>query len=255
MAPLPEGILPAPPDAPESPEAELARPEAERWHIRDQRSAEWVMRKLARARRDLTVLDDLLALYREQLDDWRAKAGASAERTERWATAALTAWALAERDADPEARTQHLPSGTVTTRFVPPRPEVLDAGQVAEALARAQVSGYDEIVSATVRVDATKLRQATAVADEWVAVLTCGCSPARWQVGAVSPTVEGPSWPWDPDEHHCGATTAPPGLAIMRWERGRVGVVVAVDPDGRVVPIDGARAVAGYVSANVTTGK
>jgi len=255
MAPLPDGILPAPPDAPESPDADLALPPSERWHIRDQRSAEWVMRKLARARRDLAGLDEELAEYRSQLDDWRANAGAGAERTEKWATAALTAWALDERDADPEARTQHLPSGTVTTRMVPPRPEVLDAGQVAAALARAQVSGYDDIVSATVRIDATKLRQATAVADEWVAVLTCGCRAARWQIGSTTPTAEGPSWPWNPAEHDCGATTPPPGLAIVRWERGRVGIVVALDPDGAVVPIDGARAVAGYVSASVTTEK
>jgi hypothetical protein len=253
MAPLPDGILPAPPDAPESPDADLALPESERWHIRDQRSAEWVMRKLARARRDLAAVEDLMAVYSEQLEAWRERATASASRTAQWATAALTAWALDERDADPEARTQHLPSGTVTTRMVPARPEVLDAGQVAAALARAQVPGYDDIVSATVRINATNLRQATTIADEWRAVLTCGCAPTRWQVGTVTPTADGPSWPWNPAEHDCGATTPPPGLAIMRWERGRVGVVVALDPDGAVVPIDGARAVAGYVSANVTT--
>lgn len=253
MAPLPDGILPPPPDAPESPEAELALPEGERWHIHDHRSAEWVMRKLARARRDLAGLDELLTAYREQLDDWRLRAGATAERTERWASAALTAWALAERETDPEARTQHLPSGTVTTRTVPPRPEVLDPGAVAATLARAQVAGYDDIVSASVRIDATKLRQATEVADEWRAVLTCGCSVPRWQRGASLP-VEGATWPWHPAEHRCGATLAPQGLAIVRWERGRVGVIVAIAPDGSAVPIDGARAVAGYVSASVSTG-
>lgn len=254
--PLPDTIA-APAGAPAEVEAELARPEGERWHIRDPRSAEWVMRKLARARRTLTNYDDALTEYQAELEDWHAKATANARRTEQWATQALAAWAIAEREADPEARTQLLPSGTVSTRWLNARPEVTDAGAVASSLARGHHPAYDDVVAHEVRVDHRRLTAITQPADEWALVLSCGCAPLVWQLGETLGVAVGQRWPLRASDHEPGKGCCEP-FTVTNLERRRTGHLVAVlgEEGSRVViPIEGARVVPGRVSATVSANR
>ncbi len=254
MPPLPES-LPAPDGVPTDVDAELAHPDEDRWHVRSPQQAEWVMRKLAHARRNLGAYDDMLATYQDQLADWHAKATRSDRRTAEWAEATLVAWALAERQADPDARTQQLPSGTVATRLVPPRPEVLDAPTVASALAHGHHPAFEDVVHVETKVDARRLASITQAADEWAIPLTCGCTPHVWQLGADLGVTIGQDWPVAFGQHG-PACLGPEGAKVTGVERRRVGYPVSVidGPEGglRVVPIEGARMTEGRVSATVT---
>jgi hypothetical protein len=223
--------------------------ERQAWRIGDARQAEWAMRKLAAHTERLAEAERQHAEWQAQIDDWFRDATAGDRREAEWATGALRAWATDVRADDPTSKTMHLPSGRVSTRWVPPHPEVRNAGEVAEALARAQVPTYDEIVHAEVRIDARKLAAATQLADGWWGTLTCGCTVVVWTgTGAEHPS--GGSWPWHPDEHRCGATEAPPALAVARWERGKGNVVVAVNGDV-VVPLPGVAVVPGRLAVSV----
>jgi hypothetical protein len=252
--PLPD-VIAAPPGAPPSPHAETDTPEAERWRIRDGRAAEWVMRKLARAREQLVRIDGEMAEYQAQLDEWHRAATGELRSTASWAEALLGAWALAERDADPEARTQRLPSGNVATRWIPPRPQVLDPGLVAATLARARHPAYEQIVKPSVAIDVRELAKAAQVADEWELHLTCGCAPLVWQLTVDLGVRVGDPWPYREAEHDPDKTCTAEGLAVESIEAGRqrVAVLVLADNGSKVVwPLDGCSVVPGRLSTSVS---
>jgi 16S rRNA C967 or C1407 C5-methylase (RsmB/RsmF family) len=142
-----------------------ADPEREQWRIVSVPQAEWAMRKLVRHTERLAEARRQHAEWQQQIDDWFADATAGDKREADWATGVLTAWAVDQREADPTAKTLHLPSGKVASRWVPSHPDVRDPGAVAEALARAEHPAYDDVVRAEVRIDATKLRAITEVVD------------------------------------------------------------------------------------------
>jgi phage host-nuclease inhibitor protein Gam len=161
--------LPAPRGAPEDDQ------DREGWRVSDERAAEWVMRKLARFRERLTEQERLRAEYVGQLEDWWQEATGSLRQDIAWAEGLLTDWAFRLRHEDPDAKTQALPSGRVSTRWVPPHPQARDAGAVAAVLARAQHPAYERVVRARVDVDNRELAKIVRIADEWRVTLSCGC--------------------------------------------------------------------------------
>lgn len=235
--------------ADDDPEARAA------WRISDDRQAEWVMRKLAASRQRVAEADRLRAEYQQQIDEWYVEATRRDQGDVAWATLLLQGWAHERRDADPDAKTLHLPSGTVASRWVPPRPEVRDPGAVAEALARAKLPSYDAIVRAHVQVDARGLAKVTQLADEYHVRLTCGCTPQVWHLGLGEPELHSGPWPWRANEHRCGASRPPAHLAAEGFDRGRMRQVVLVtkDPDGteRVHEVPGTSVAPGRLAVSV----
>jgi len=132
--------LPTPRGAP------LDEQDREGWRITDERSAEWVMRKLAHVREQLTRQAVLRDEYRQQLEDWWQDATRSLFHDVEWAEGLLIAWAMERRDEDPDAKSIILPSGRVSTRWVPPHPQADDPGALAASLARAHHPNYDRVV-------------------------------------------------------------------------------------------------------------
>jgi hypothetical protein len=151
---LPEHLAPPPDGIPDDAED---RP----WRCQSAPQAEWLMRKLAAARRRLAATEAERDDYLAQVAAWFEQATAADRKTAEWATGHLADWALGCREADPEAKTQRLPSGRVHTRWVNARPVVADAGLVAEAFARTDHPAYDEIVRARIVIDTPALTRHT----------------------------------------------------------------------------------------------
>ena len=253
--PLPDEILPPPADAPDLDDDS----ERDRWRIRDSRSAEWVMRKLAHATSRRNDLLDEREEYRAQLDAWWEDATRGLDRDISWATGILQAWALDERERDPEAKTQVLPSGKVSTREVGPRVEVVDPGEVASVLARAHVPEYEEIVRSTIHVDSRGLAALLRLADEWVVTLgPCGCQSHVWLLqGSKTSIAPGMGWPVRPEEHRCGDLgDLPERLVVEAFERTSQDVLVLpVTEEGqlRIYAVSGATLHPPRISATVST--
>src|SRR4051794_38360526 len=90
--------------------APLDEQDREGWRITDERSAEWVMRKLARFRDRMDEQRKLKAEYQAQLDEWWGDATRSLASDINWAEGLLIDWAMSLREADPESKSQVLPS-------------------------------------------------------------------------------------------------------------------------------------------------
>lgn len=224
--------------------------ERERWHIEDNYGAEWVMRKLAHAAERLAAVDAEHAIYLDQLAEWRSHEVGPLERDIAWATGLLEEWARKLREADPEHKTVHLPSGKVATRWVPPHPRVEDPGAVAESLARLHHPSYDSIVSARVVIDTPALTKATSLADEWLVELSCGCSTVAWHVGGgPAQLAVGLDWPYRKGEHRTDAC-ANRHATVTAFQPGRQAVIVAA-VEQRVQPVNGAALVPGRLSVTV----
>lgn len=148
---LPEFLTPPPDGVPADDDND--RP----WQCESAPQAEWLMRKVAAARRRLVEAEAERRDYLEQIATWFANATARDRDTHDWAVAHLIEWAARCREADPDAKTQHLPSGRVSTRWMNPRPAVSDPGLVAETFARADHPAYDDIVKARVVIDTPAL--------------------------------------------------------------------------------------------------
>jgi hypothetical protein len=227
--------------------APLDEQDREGWRITDERSAEWVMRKLARARERMAEQAALRVEYLEQLEEWWNDATRSLRGDIEWATDLLSGWAMTLRDADPDEKTQVLPSGRVSTRWVPPHPQADDPEALATSLARAGHPSFDVVVSTNVKVDARELAKIVGVADEWHVSLSCGCTVTTWRFDTDLSV--GQPWPMRVEDHQdraCRATEA----TIVALRRGRVSRVV-VAANERVVPLDGVTMVPGRVTATV----
>jgi len=179
-----------------------------------------VMRKLAAATARTADADEQLAEWHQQIEDWHTDTTRADRREVAWATGLLQQWAIEAREGDPDAKTLHLPSGRVATRWVPAHPEVRDPGAVAELLARTDHPAYDHIVRAEVRVDASQLAAATQLADEYLVTLSCGCQPTTWHLAdGHRPDLDVGPWPWRPEEHT--HATEPPDLTATSIDPGR----------------------------------
>lgn len=233
--------------------------ERESWHITDERAAEWVMRKLSRFRARELELTELRAEYQAQLEDWWEDATRGLAGDIKWATGALVEWASRRREEDPEAKSVVLPSGRVATRWIGERARAVDAPALAESLARAHHPDYDKVVRAKIEVDANALNSLVKTSDEWVIHLSCGCRCTVWQLSEAQVAVEGMAWPVRPGEHRQGcivlSQAESPALTVAGFERGRVGMPVAVIPTERgprVIPLQGVAITPGHLSVTVT---
>jgi phage host-nuclease inhibitor protein Gam len=103
---------------------------AVRWEVDGPGSGEWAMRKLAATEAEAGEVREQAQAWVDEIRRWeeaqlRPLASRSAYFTER-----LTRWLRALREADPKRKSYPLPSGTVSSRTVAPKVEIVDADEV-----------------------------------------------------------------------------------------------------------------------------
>lgn len=86
-----------------------------RWTITDDRTAEWVMAKLAAATAEISATAIMADEWRARIDQWEADETRRARATSEWAEAHLTRWLEQLHAADEKVKSRKLPSGKVTS--------------------------------------------------------------------------------------------------------------------------------------------
>jgi Bacteriophage Mu Gam like protein len=105
----------------------------ERWEITDASAADWALRKLAQARRQIIENQDLYAAEVGRLDSWLEEACRSPERDVEYFESVLRNWHEEQLQADPEdaeawkrekKKTIKLPAGELSVAKNPPSVEI-----------------------------------------------------------------------------------------------------------------------------------
>ena len=94
--------------------------------VTDLASADWAIRKLARARKNYREVADYVQEERERLNDVLSDAGIRADDTERFFGGLLTEYHLRLLEDDPKRKTIKLPSGELKARKNPDRVVIAD---------------------------------------------------------------------------------------------------------------------------------
>lgn len=223
----------------------------ERWRIDNDREAEWVMAKYARFSAHLADLNERRGEYLAQLEAWYDDASSGVARDLQWARGELERWAIRRRVEDPDAKTLHLPSGTVSTRRSPDRVVPVDPGAIAESLARAGHPAYDDVIVASIKVDARALNGVVVEVDGWTLALDCGCDVDAWRLSSGEPIAVGEPWPWNDDDHEPRHSSLD-RMIVVRQARLVVDRFPGVVVDGVVFPLPGVEVVADRVTATVS---
>lgn len=109
---------------------------APRWQITDDRTAEWVMSRLAAATAEVEAAEVEAAEYRQRIDEWLADRTRRARATAEWADAHLRRWWQGEVEASGEkVLSRKLPSGKVGSTAGRLEWQVLDEAAAVRALA------------------------------------------------------------------------------------------------------------------------
>ncbi len=90
---------------------------AESWHVEDLGSAEWAMRRVAKATQELAEIDAAEQQWREEIDEWRAKVAKRPNQTVEFFTEHLSRFARNRRAINEDKKTLVLPSGEVRTKI------------------------------------------------------------------------------------------------------------------------------------------
>ncbi len=252
--PLPDTV-PTPPGAPTDIIAAAEAPEAERWRVDTSQAAEWVMRKLARAHARLADLDAERAEYLAQIDAWYADASRGERATADWAHAQLADWAIRQREADPDIKTLHLPSGRVATRLNPTRPKVLEPSDLAVSLGRMRHPAYDAIIKPRIDVDVRALVAGTQLAEVLSVRLACGCTARVLRTEPDWAPQPGTEWPVRAGDHRPDCPSPEHPQLVEWWSVEPTPVLVAIVPDDEGTPrvhvVEGVQLVPGTVTASV----
>lgn len=112
------GAYETPEEIPESEEEQVYL--KERFHIKDDGQANWAVRKIAQARRQLAEAEALAQSEIDRIQQWLQGQKREAERTEGFFTALLWEYFLPKFATDPRRKTIKLPSGTLQVRQLPP---------------------------------------------------------------------------------------------------------------------------------------
>lgn len=206
-----------------------AEAERHRWRIETDDQAEWAMRHVAAADRQLAELRQRADEWTARITDWFRQASREALATKGFMEAHLERYALERRDADPRARSLVLPSGRVSTRRSGPKAVIIDANAV---LRWAEENAADA-VTVERKVLVSDLRKLVTVVQ----------IPTRVLVGPCGHDVETAQEQNMPTPTAMADTLAV-GSAIVCPECGEEGLVgrwiaareYVEGPDGRVVP-------------------
>ena len=117
-----------------------------RWSVTDLGAAEWALERLGEALDEIADAEEQAAVWRGRIDEWLAAATARPARFAEFLTQQLADFGLAARDANPKVATIKCPAGQVSTRWVGPRPVIVDEVAVLEWL-----DGRDEVPDGAIK--------------------------------------------------------------------------------------------------------
>ena len=119
---------------------------ASRWSVTDLGAAEWALERLGEALDEIADAEEQAAVWRGRIDEWLAAATARPARFAEFLTQQLADFGLAAREANPKRATIKCPAGQVSTRWVGPRPVIVDEVAVLEWL-----DGRDEVPDGAIK--------------------------------------------------------------------------------------------------------
>lgn len=93
------------------------------WSVCDTSTAEWAMRRSARARQEVDEVNGNAELFIAQIERWREEQLRQPERALNFFAGQLVTYARRKREED-GLKTLKLPSGAVTSRLNPARPDI-----------------------------------------------------------------------------------------------------------------------------------
>lgn len=131
------------------------------WAVANLDDAEWAMRIYAEAARRIARHEAQAKVWRAQIDDWLGRATTDDRSRANRMSARLLAYAIAEREADPDRATIELPSGSLPTTFR--REPVINISDMDDAIAWA-LKHHPDIVEQVPKLLVTTLRQHVHVA-------------------------------------------------------------------------------------------
>jgi len=102
------------------------------WSIGSTEEAEWALRKLIQARTRIAEVEDQAHAFIERIKSWSTEQLSQHLRDEMFFQFHLEEFARAKREADPKLKTLRLPSGSISSRSVGPRPVVTDEAALVE---------------------------------------------------------------------------------------------------------------------------
>lgn len=179
-------ILPLPPelDAPEDAPAladiyrddlvEAGTELPSRWHIGDDRAAEWAMRQLVR---HMAVRDEVVIqanAWMQQINEWLNREQARLLRAIGYFDGQLRTYALARRVLDEDAKTLRLPSGVVNTTARQPSVTITDEPALIKWL---KDKGYKHLITVTESVKVSDLKPVVSAHHDravWHVKMDCG---------------------------------------------------------------------------------
>jgi phage host-nuclease inhibitor protein Gam len=159
-------------DAPLTDEQIAAEKDAEgepeqRWRIEGDRQAEWCMRRLAAVEAEGEGIAAQAEEWVRQVEAWKDERLRSPNSDHAFFTAKLCEYMRALREANPKVKSLPLPSGTVSSRTVAPRVNVVDADAVASW---ARAAGHVEVLKVETSVLVGELKKAATVDGEALVV-------------------------------------------------------------------------------------
>jgi phage host-nuclease inhibitor protein Gam len=133
----------------------------QRWRIEGDRQAEWCLRKLAAIEAEGDAIAEQAEQWVLEIQRWADERQKPLNSDHAFFESKLTEWLRTLREADPKVKSKTLPSGTVSSRTVQPRVDVIDVDAV-EAWANA-AGVYDEVIKVATTVRLPEFKKAVTV--------------------------------------------------------------------------------------------
>jgi hypothetical protein len=137
-----------------------------KWHIGDDRSAEWAMRMLVQIELKRSEVREQASRWMQEIVDWLERQDRSLARGVNYFDGQLRTYALARRAIDEDAKTLRLPSGDVNTTKTRPRLEITDGDALLgflKAANRTELIRTKEEVQVSALKDAVKIEHGPAL--------------------------------------------------------------------------------------------
>ncbi len=131
----------------------------QRWQISGLDTADWAMRKLAETEQKRRVVIQQAQEWRNRIDAWLTAELSPLEARAAFFEYHLERYALAQREADPKAKSLRLPSGTVRTTSKGPKVIVADEEAVIEWAKSSLGDRAASVVRTTERVMVGELKE------------------------------------------------------------------------------------------------
>ena len=154
------------------PDAEIEKPEGERFRVDDDGSASWALRRLAEAEAELASREAVAAAEIATVERWLEDASKQPERDREFFSALLVDYMARRHEADPKTKTISLPAGKLTARAGSTKLVVVDPELFFEFADAVSDSDRPVYVREKVEPNLADLKKCLAAADDGTVVDT-----------------------------------------------------------------------------------